>query len=1348
MSTTPLAQPYPGLRPFLQSEAELFFGRAEDINRMLACLEERRFLAVVGGSGSGKSSLVRAGLLPVLGQGYLLGAGTDWRFVVMRPGGDPFGNLAAEFHRAIGGGETPDAGDVAFTHAALLTSPRGFLEVLEEAGLDKGTPLLLLVDQFEEIFRFRRRRAGGEDARTIREERNGATAFVNVLLTTAQAAAKAELPLYVMLTMRSDFMGDCDVFPGLPQAISDSQFLVPRLTRGQMQEIIEKPLLLFGWKAAPELVNHILNDAGTDPDLLPLMQHALMRTWHAAQARLAGGDAEKVLLLSDYVKVGGFSDALSQHLEEAWRSLTGEREERIAQQLFICLSQQSGAGTLVRRMAKLGEVASVANAEAGEVAKVVRLFQEGERNFVMASPPGGLNAESVLDISHEALLRQWARLRSWLAEEAKSADTYLRLADGASRWKAGEADLLQGRELRRALEWKQSRNPTATWAERYHPGFADAIRYLEESRQAEDKKTRRALAIRRNIRVAVAVACALLAATAIWAMFNARAANKNLVAAKVAQSKAQIARSEADTLALHAKLRENAALVDDFLPRRPVNALVLAIQVAGEHRDNHLEDLPQVQEGLVRALQGAKWSKLFDTADGFGGRPDVVLLDVLTSVDLQTIVSLHSLLLDDKTVVRIWDAEGNPVATLPEQAAIEGAYPVALSPDGLTILTGGDDGKVQMWDRAGKRIKTLPMPPTGPVRTITISADGQVIVIGKDGLVEFRTFAGEAVGAPIKIGRKFDVVKLSPDRQWILSYLRTDAKSGPRLQDRNGELRKDFGASVMVADFSPDGRQIVTGSNDGTVQLWNYAGEAIGAAINAHHGQVFAVAFSPDGQRILSGGTDGAVQLWNLDGTAVCSPRWQSDAVFSVACSPDGRKIVSGMMDGYVRVWPLDEELGDALENPHGEKKADWSLASIAISADGGTTVGGGEDGAVSWWNRDGKIAGSSAMKHPARVTCVATSADGNAIVAIGGDGSVQLWNRQGTPIPGPSLPENAGVTCVAVRPDGKAIVLGDKAGKVWAWDIGKPAPECLAGGVSEVTSVAIGSDGTIVYGCRDGSITASLNGRGKPVLLLEANHDPARRFSKLAITSLVINRGGQKIVAGGEDARMWVWTIERNDALVVPRPISLTGNVNPVTSLAIVDDGKYIVNSSAGDHVYLWDLTGMVAASPLGSGYSLRNDVTATAFSGDPDAPGILMASRNERRVWFWRIGRRGTWLQEACERVRSHRVLVDPEDVIAHEMADERTQRIVEEAAETCFNHGGWSNAAKAAFRLRQGYALANVADISRAVARFREALELDPHIVLDARAGPGQQDPEGVAQRLAARAKAWVEYQRARK
>ena len=493
-----VTQPYPGLRPFQERDSEFFFGRADQISRMLACLEEGHFLAVVGGSGSGKSSLVRAGLLPALKEGYLLGAGTNWKFVVMRPAGDPIGNLALEFQRAVRPGDgAPDPSDVAFTRATLKASPNGFLEAIEEARLEEGTPVLLLVDQFEEIFRFRQRRsspgAAQDDDRESRTARNEAAAFVNLLLTTAETVQQTGKPVYVVITMRSDFIGNCDVFAGFPEAVSASQFLVPRMTRRQIQQAIEKPLLRFGCTADPGMVNQMLNDVGTEPDQLPLLQHALMRTWFAAEDRWKKTAAEKSLMPADYTAAGLFSHALSQHLTEAWDSLDSDRSRQIAQRLFICLSERSAEGALIRRMAKLGEVAAVAGATVDEVGKVVDVFRQERRNFIMASPPGALGAESVLDISHEALLRQWAPLASWLEEEAKAAETYVRLADHARRWKDGKAELLRGRELRELQDWKEERNPTAAWAERYRPGSFDiAMRFLAESRAESNNSLARA----------------------------------------------------------------------------------------------------------------------------------------------------------------------------------------------------------------------------------------------------------------------------------------------------------------------------------------------------------------------------------------------------------------------------------------------------------------------------------------------------------------------------------------------------------------------------------------------------------------------------------------------------------------------------------------------------------------------------------------------------------------------------------------------------------------------------------------------------------------------------------------
>ena len=518
-------QPYPGLRPYLYEEADLFFGRSEQINRMLTRLDDDRFLAVVGGSGSGKSSLVRAGLLPTLEQGYLPDAGTDWSFIIMRPGGDPFGNLASAFLDLRPPNEIQNPSDFAFrnaeTQATLRTSPKGFLDLLNQSGIDEERPLLLLVDQFEEIFRFRRRtneNSTYDDKKSVYLERNDSTAFVNLLLTSAEVAACEGRPLYVVVTMRSDFIGDCEVFPGLPLAVSNSQFLVPRMTRRQLQEVIEKPLIAFNSEADPSLVNRILNDTGTAPDQLPLMQHALMRTFFAARDRLGKGESAEnvVMTLADYEKVGRFSNALSRHLEEAWQSLD-PTQQQIARRLFLCLSERDEVG-LTRRIATVDEIASVSQADPIAVIEVVKVFQERERNFIISSPLGQIAADSSLDISHEALLRRWSRLQQWLDDEERSVSEYRRVADAASLWKAGKADLLSGRELARAQEWKKGQNPSAAWARRHQFNFSETIAYLGASEKAELEQSHRDSVVRRWIFTGMVMGCLLLAGITCWAL--------------------------------------------------------------------------------------------------------------------------------------------------------------------------------------------------------------------------------------------------------------------------------------------------------------------------------------------------------------------------------------------------------------------------------------------------------------------------------------------------------------------------------------------------------------------------------------------------------------------------------------------------------------------------------------------------------------------------------------------------------------------------------------------------------------------------------------------------------------
>lgn len=493
-----IANPFPGLRPFETDEYRLFFGRDGQSDELLARLGRTRFLAVVGTSGSGKSSLVRAGLLPAMRGGLMAGAGSSWRIAVIRPGHDPIGNLActlAESDVLPGAGGGLDGAEAeAVIEATLRSGSLGLVDAARRARLEEHENLLVVVDQFEELFRFRGARAStstGDDA----------SAFVKLLL---EAARQRELPVYVVLTMRSDFLGDCSQFQGLPEAINDGQYLIPRMTRDERRVAITGPVAVARGRLAQPLVNRLLNDVGDNPDQLPILQHALMRTWDFwKQNRLDG----EPIGVGDYEAIGTMSDALSRHADEAFNELD-ERQKKIAERMFKALTEKGADNREIRRPARLAEVCAIVEATPEEVVAVIEVFRRKGRSFLM--PPVGvdLEADTVIDISHESLIRNWVRLREWVNEEGECAHMYRRLV-----YAAEAGSYISGVYLDTALDWRNQYKPNVAWASRYHSevglkvtpenvttfldasaAHRDALRQEEEKRrQAEIERERREL---------------------------------------------------------------------------------------------------------------------------------------------------------------------------------------------------------------------------------------------------------------------------------------------------------------------------------------------------------------------------------------------------------------------------------------------------------------------------------------------------------------------------------------------------------------------------------------------------------------------------------------------------------------------------------------------------------------------------------------------------------------------------------------------------------------------------------------------------------------------------------------
>jgi hypothetical protein len=454
--------PFPGLRPFEAHESHLFFGRESQAEDLLQRLSRNRLLAVVGTSGSGKSSLVRAGLLPDLHRGYLLGATSRWRIALLRPGRDPLKALAEALAAPEALGPDPSGR----RELGLRATSYGLLDAVGTAALAPGEALLVVVDQFEELFRFERERGRGSDD----------TLFVSLLL---EAAHGFRAPLYVVLTMRSDFLGDCARFDGLPEALNRGQYLVPRLTREQRQQAVEQPLGLAGASIEPGLVQLLLNDSGDDPDQLPLLR--TYREWKRA-------GASGPLGFSHYEAAGRMGRALNDHAEELVASFASPDALRWVERLFRCLTTVDGT-RMVRRPARLSRLLDVTGAPPDELKEIVERFAAPEHNLLVTS--AGLLPESVVDISHESLIRKWGRLRAWVQHEAKSAEWYRDLVRdverGAAPWR--DPDLARVEALSEEDGWSEA------WADQYSPGNPHAVQgvvaFLRASRRLVEEEAKR-----------------------------------------------------------------------------------------------------------------------------------------------------------------------------------------------------------------------------------------------------------------------------------------------------------------------------------------------------------------------------------------------------------------------------------------------------------------------------------------------------------------------------------------------------------------------------------------------------------------------------------------------------------------------------------------------------------------------------------------------------------------------------------------------------------------------------------------------------------------------------------------
>ncbi len=791
-----ITRPYPGLRPFERHEDTLFFGRDEQVDQLLDKLADTYFLAVLGTSGSGKSSLIRAGLLPALDGGYLAGAGTRWVVAELCPGEQPFRRLATALIESTDWGnaqaEAPDAdADTDATVKQAIAEleadlRRGNLALNWRLGvkpLSAGTRLLILVDQFEELFRYHR---GAE---------HDAAAFVALLL-----GAATHPDAYLVITLRSEFLGDCSLYPDLPEAINAGLFLTPSLTPEQMADAIQLPARLpqFDGQVDSELVQALLTEAHGQTDQLPLLQHALIRLWDCSgvpkRLDAAGLDA-----------LGGLSHCLDAHVEEAYTSLDAE-QQRIAEVLFRGLTERRSVERDTRRPVRLGEIADLAGVEPAAVSAVVEVFRQPGCSFLMPMVGTPLTPENILDITHEALIRQWRRLQQWAEDEAKQADLYQRLVSSAQRHVQGEGALLIDPDLQIALNWREERQPNPRWAARYGGDFGQAMDLLDASRKArddaqdaEERRRRKEIRLTRIVAVVSLVAFLVTATLANWALYE----RDNAV--KVEQERTQslfnsglthaalLARFE-DPAEARAVLSETAKLDEAIaVPRRHArNLLTGYVDILGGTAD-------KIYEGADAQLSG-----------GVVVSPDEHLL--AAAGEHGTLV-----MFDAQTGELLQRLEGHD----PSASELGRVRAVVFAPDGDVLYSSGDDRRIIRWSvPEGDKLGEWEAPDM--VLALALSPDGEILASGGH-----------------------DAITL-----WS-----TD--TGKKLRSLEGQSSSIAEGNSLA--FFPDGHQLISGGYPHDVGIWDLETGTERVLPPFHTDQVHAVAVSPDGKLIATGGAAGVV---------------------------------------------------------------------------------------------------------------------------------------------------------------------------------------------------------------------------------------------------------------------------------------------------------------------------------------------------------------------------------------------------------------------------------------------------------------------------------------------------------